>query len=130
MNLIRDIFDQLYSDKVEITPAKDAPPKHRYFVISGKDGPRWIIPCNPALGWPALRFWTPFNFTSRLLWQGLIEAYRLRGLGLVPGVDTIGVAGTGGSVGCGVVPSSGVLSRAELGLPGNTRTLGCKNGIC
>jgi len=96
MNLIHDIFGQLYSDKIEITSAKDAPPEHRYFVISGKDGPRWVIPCNPALGWPALRFWTPFNFTSRLLWQGLMGAYRLRGLGPLPGVETIGVAGSGG----------------------------------
>jgi hypothetical protein len=96
MNLIHDIFDQLFSDKIEITPAKDASPEHRYFVISSQGEPRWIIPCNPALGWPVLRFWKPFNLTSRLLWKGLCGAYRLRGLGSVPGVEIIGIAGTGG----------------------------------
>jgi len=63
-----------------------------FFVIPGKQGPRWVLPENPAHGWPALRSWRPYNFASQGKWAVLMAAYRAGLLGLVPGIVKISIA--------------------------------------
>jgi len=71
----------------------EVPPENRFWIIPGKQGPRWIIPQNPKHGWPVLKYWRPYDLSSRLKWMGLIAAYRTGQLGLVPGVLAIGISG-------------------------------------
>ena len=68
------------------------PSVQSFFVIPGKQGPRWIVPENPAHGWPALRSWRPYDFASQGKWALLMAAYRAGLLGLVPGIVKIGIA--------------------------------------
>jgi hypothetical protein len=66
-----------------------------FWVLPGKQGPRWVIPCNARLGLPVLRQWRPYSFTSLAKWQGLLWLYSSRLLGYVPGVKTISINVTG-----------------------------------
>ena len=64
----------------------------RFWVIRGKDGPRWIVPGNPAHGWPAPRHWRPFDAASQVKWALLMGAYLSGLLGCIPGIGEIVVA--------------------------------------
>lgn len=62
-----------------------------YFAIPGRHGPRWVLPANPSHGRPALHMWRPYDTVSQIKWAFLMRAYRLGLLGLVPGVEKIGI---------------------------------------
>ena len=68
------------------------PSPQSFFVIPGKQGPRWIVPENPDHGWPALRSWRPYDLASQGKWAVLMGAYRMGLLGLIPGIAKIGIA--------------------------------------
>lgn len=71
----------------------DVPPEDRFWIIPGKEGPRWIVPQNPRHGWPILKQWRPYELLSRIKWTALLAAYRIGQLGVVPGVVAVGVLG-------------------------------------
>ncbi len=106
--------------------ARDAPPEWRFLVIPGPDGPRWIVPESPALGWPALACWRPFGRASRAKWAAAAAAYRAGQLRRLPGVARIGAAPPAGDARDGwaalgwdeAAPPAPVVS---IGVPGPTR---------
>ena len=94
-DLIAKIIDKVFPPgSSPAWNADDVPPQERFWVIPGKSGPRWIIPRNPLLGWPALRQWRPYDLSSRLKWAAITTAYRTGQLGMMPDVALMGVAGS------------------------------------
>ena len=90
---IKEIIKCLYPEGVDLANASDVPHQERFFVISGKNGPRWIVPRDSMLGWPVLNQWRPYNISSRIQWAMIIAAYRSGLLFLVPGVIELGLDG-------------------------------------
>ncbi|MBW1975516.1 MAG: aminoglycoside phosphotransferase family protein [Deltaproteobacteria bacterium] len=92
--LIADIISKVFPARSPLVwEADEVPPEDRFWIIPGKEGPRWIVPQNPRYGWPVLRQWRPYDLTSRVKWAALMAAYRTGQLGMVPGVVAVGVSG-------------------------------------
>ncbi len=93
-DLIIRIAHRVFPPRTEIgwNPAEVAP-DCRFWVVSGSQGPRWIIPCDPGHGRLFLSQWRPFKAGSRLKWWTLMAAYRRDQLGHLPGVMPLGVTG-------------------------------------
>lgn len=67
--------------------AESGPPGCRYWLVPGNGGePRWILPHEQKFAWPFLQQCRPYKFLSRMIWQGLMAAYRGKSLGRVPGI--------------------------------------------
>lgn len=104
----------------------EAPPEWRFLIVPGPDGPRWIVPEAPALGWPALAPWRPFGRASRAKWAAVVAAYRAGQLRRLPGVRALGAVPPAGGAGDGWAalgwdedaPPAPVVS---IGTPGPTR---------
>jgi len=94
-NVLSLMLRKLYSSEVHIAfNDKDVQLDERFWVISGKNGPRWIVPQNSYYGHPILKDWYPYDLSSKLKWLIIRTAYRVGILGLLPGVNGLGVAGS------------------------------------
>lgn len=93
-DLIAKIISEVFPPRSHLAwNANEVAPEDRFWIIPGKEGPRWIVPQNPRHGWQVLRCWRPYDLSSRLKWMGLMAAYRTGQLGAVPRIVAIGVAG-------------------------------------
>jgi len=79
------------SDANAVTPSDNSPLEHRFFVISGEYGPRWVIPENPKWGFNYLKQWKPYSRSSYIKWLVVLAAYRTGFLGKVPGIAHISI---------------------------------------
>lgn len=57
-----------------------------FYVISGHNGLRWIIPKNPKQGVRVLADWRPYGIVSQIAWLALRTLYSLGAASLMPGV--------------------------------------------
>ena len=103
-------------------PPKEVPPSQRFYVISGQWGVRWIIPVDPSAGWPALRQWRPYCFSSLAKWRTLTLAYRSGLLAAVPGVHVVGLSRLDAVAG-GSEDLTGAVPTIYIGTPGRHRKL-------
>ena len=93
-SLVFNIFSQLYGDNIVVTEqCHNVPSSHRFLIIPGKHGLRWIVPAEPALGWPVLQQWRPYDVRSILKWNLLGVAYRWGRLGSLPAIYKVGIEG-------------------------------------
>jgi hypothetical protein len=60
-----------------------------YFVIPGRDGPRWLIPERPCASASVLSAWHPYDLSSRMKWFVLRMAARAGVLRLLPAVSSV-----------------------------------------
>jgi hypothetical protein len=60
-----------------------------YFVIPGRNGPRWLIPERPCASASVLSAWHPYNLSSRMKWFVLRMAARAGVLRLLPAVSSV-----------------------------------------
>jgi thiamine kinase-like enzyme len=95
--------------------------KNRFWIIPGREGPRWIIPHDAICGWPVLNQWRPYGLSSRLKWAALMAAYRSGQLGLVPGVVGIGVAWNKNWDHLGWIDEKSPVPVIYIGTPGPAR---------
>lgn len=94
VELITDVITKVFPAGLELLwKADKVGQKDRFWIIPGKEGPRWIVPQNTRCGWTVLKQWRPYDLSSRLKWAALMAAYRTGQLGLVPDVVGVGVLG-------------------------------------
>jgi hypothetical protein len=103
-------------------PPKDVPPAQRFYVISGQWGVRWIVPVDPAAGWPALRQWRPYGLSSLAKWRTLTLAYRSGLLDALPGIRVVGLPGAL-PLATGHHDVSNTVPSIYVGTPGRHRKL-------
>lgn len=123
-SLVVEIFSKLYDGTVAITEqCRQVPSSHRFLIIPGKHGPRWIVPAEPAFGWPVLQQWRPWDITSRLKWLAISSAYRSGRLSLLPGVCEIGLVGCSSAdwAQVGAPPGSASAPTIYIGTPSSTQ---------
>jgi hypothetical protein len=70
----------------------EVPPEDRFWIVPGRNGPRWLIPQEKKYGVSVFQQWRPCNFTSRIKWKILYVAYCTGRLSLIPEVESIGIA--------------------------------------
>lgn len=75
-----------------VEDASEVEPLLRYFVISGPQGPRWLVPQDPRLGLPVISSWRPYGVQSRIKWFALLRLYQLGQLRQMPNVTSIGMS--------------------------------------
>jgi thiamine kinase-like enzyme len=94
---LKKIVPGLFSAGIEfLEPSLDISSVNSFWVIPGKSGaPRWLLPEDPRLGLPGLKYWAPYDILSRLKWFVIVSAYRMGRLGWLPGVHKIGIADHG-----------------------------------
>lgn len=57
---------------------------HSFYIISGRNGPRWIVPVNAKLGKQVLAQWRPYGVVSQLGWFVLRQLYSFGVASLIP----------------------------------------------
>jgi hypothetical protein len=67
----------------------------RYFVVPGKDGPRWLIPARSQASTSVLSSWRPYSFSSRIKWFVIQMAVRAKALHLVRNVSSVSASHRG-----------------------------------
>ena len=98
----RDVLDSELITKVvqKIFPAGseiiknplEVPPEDRFWLIPGRNGPRWLIPQKRKYGLSVFQQWRPYKLASCIKWKVLYGAYYTGRLGLIPEVKSIGIA--------------------------------------
>ena len=95
-HIIADVVSKLFPPgSTPIPDAQEIPPQSRFYVIPGRERPRWIVPWQAKLGLAALSIWRPYRPASRIQWAGVLAAYRAGCLRALPGVTTFGVEAEG-----------------------------------
>jgi len=79
---IENIFAGLPRRSIDVHPLK-------FFVVLGRDGPRWLVPEDGSNVDPALASWSPYRFSSRLKWHVVRRAKRVGILNLLPFVHSL-----------------------------------------
>lgn len=93
-NLLNKIVAKVFPAGAELTlNPREVEPDERFWVISGKRGPRLVIPQNPEYGMQVLKQWNPCTRWKKNFWSLILAVYRKGLLGAVPGVLSIGVSG-------------------------------------
>jgi hypothetical protein len=69
----------------------DVPPKDRFWLIPGRNGPRWLIPQEKKYGIHVFRHWNPYEISSQVKWKILHAAYYWGYIGSMPGIQAVGV---------------------------------------
>lgn len=93
LTTIDQIISQVFPQQATIIKdASQAKIQERFWLVSGNNALRWIIPQNSKYGLPILKQWRPYGSLSHLKWRTLITLYRLGKLDKLPGVSSIGVA--------------------------------------
>ncbi len=119
--LITDIVAGLFPPgSALVERAGEVPPDSRFYVIPGKEGPRWIVPWQAWRSRGALSLWRPYNPVSRLRWAALTAAYRAGLLHSAPGVTAFGVTLAGAWAHLGW-PDEPPTPTIYVGTPGPTR---------
>ena len=72
----------------------DVVPEERFWIIPGKNGPRWLIPQDIRYSRLIFRYWNPYDLISRAKWKILHGANCMGRLGSVPGIASVGIAGS------------------------------------
>ena len=71
----------------------DVPLKERFWLIPGKDGPRWLIPQERKFGLLVFQQWSPYRLDSIVKWKILYAIYSAGRFGMLPGVRALGISG-------------------------------------
>ncbi len=58
----------------------------RFAVISGNNGPRWIVPIDQSFGNNVLSQWQPYGYSSLIKWYIIRLLYRFGGISKIPGI--------------------------------------------
>jgi len=85
-SIVETTLSSLYG-KFEFSPASST--TISFLVISGREGPKWIIPSNSSYGLTALKQWRPYSVKAYLKWQLILTAYQLGLLPYLPNIETI-----------------------------------------
>jgi len=94
-NIIRDIVNKGFPSNSEIVDnIKDVSPEERFWIIPGKNGPRWLIPQDARYNTLIFQHWRPYDLVSRAKWQVLHSATFLGQLDLLPRITSVGIAGS------------------------------------
>ena len=89
---INQIISQVFPQEASlIEDASQTKIQERFWLVSGNNALRWIIPQNSKYGLPILKQWRPYGSLSNLKWRTLITLYRLGKLDKLPGVSSLGV---------------------------------------
>jgi len=78
---------------IQVSDASDAKVDERFWVLSGSNVPRWIIPQDTRHGSHVFRCWKPYGLISQVKWRILYAFYRIGLLGWIPGVTSVGISG-------------------------------------
>lgn len=90
--LLGDLFKSLFPPDFKIVAEPDGQPvSERFWLVPGGFGSRWVVPHDPAYGWPVLSQWRPYDKYSLVKWKFLTAMYRSGQLGAVPGVISFGI---------------------------------------
>lgn len=93
-DIVINFFSKFYNGKIHVTERLETTKvENRFFIIPGKDGPRWIIPQNPDIGLSVLYQWHPYDLISKIKWKILLCAYKKGIIGEIPGIKGIGING-------------------------------------
>ena len=124
VDLIAAIITKVFPAGSELLwNADEVEQKDRFWIIPGKEDPRWIVPQNTRCGWAVLKQWRPYDLTSRLKWAALMAAYRTGQLGLVLGVVGVGMLGSPDKSWdhLGWIDEKSPVPVIYIGTPGQTR---------
>lgn len=70
--IIREIVDKGFPAGSEVVDdIRDVAPEERFWVIPGKDGPRWLIPQDTRYRSLIFQSWYPYDFVSIAKWKVL-----------------------------------------------------------
>jgi len=83
---VESILHQISLDKKQLDADKGV---DSFYIISGHNGPRWIIPKNPKQGLQVLADWRPYGLVSQIAWFALRTLYSLGAATLMPGVKRL-----------------------------------------
>ena len=93
--LIKKAINGIFPPGSEIADnSLDVPPTERFWLIPGKNGPRWLIPQEKKYGLPVFQQWSPYDLASRLKWKILYAVYSAGQFGMLPGVRALGISGS------------------------------------
>ncbi len=119
--MVEDIFRACWGGEVTVHNDPDEVPAcQRYFIIPGRDGPRWVVPCESGYGLSVLANWRPYSLRARLSWAALLQCYRIGLLRSIPGIRTVGVEAGSRS---GYPSPEEVTPVIYVGTPGPSRKL-------
>jgi len=124
VDLIAAIITKVFPAGSELLwNADEVEQKDRFWIIPGKEAPRWIVPQNTRCGWAVLKQWRPYDLPSRLKWAALMAAYRTGQLGLVLGVVGVGMLGASDKSWdhLGWIVEKSPVPVIYIGTPGQTR---------
>lgn len=122
--LLEDIIYQIFPSGSDLSwDASQVGPDDRYWVIAGKQGPRWIIPQNPKYGLSVLTQWRPYGTLTSMQWQAFLTIYRIGQLGLLPNIQAFGIseAQTSSWESLGWMRSHAPVPVIYVGTPSDTR---------
>ena len=63
----------------------------RFYVISGHNSPRWIVPINPKQGKEVLAYWRPYGVVSQIAWFVLQRLYSLGMVSIMHGIEPLSI---------------------------------------
>lgn len=120
---MQPLLERLFPPGCEIVAAASVPKSHRFVVIPGDDGPRWIAPLDWNLSEKVLRQWSPIARASRAKWRLAMIAHRLRCIGHIPGAAVVGVANLDRSAWAqvGIADESDIVPVIYVARPSTTR---------
>jgi len=93
--LIKKAINRIFPPGSEIADnSLDVPPKERFWLIPGKNGPRWLIPQEKKYGLLVFQQWSPYDLASIVKWKILYAVYSAGQFGMLPGVRALGISGS------------------------------------
>lgn len=88
-DFVENVTSKVFPPESTLTDSNTVPSLNRYWVIPAAKGyPRWIVPQQAKLGQNVLLQWQP---SIHLKWRILFWLYRMRLIGIFPGVKSIGI---------------------------------------
>lgn len=94
-NIIQELVNNGFPNNAELVDdITDVPPEERFWIVPGKSGPRWLIPQDARYNTLIFQHWRPYDLVSKAKWQVLYSAAFLGQLNLLPGLTSVGIAGS------------------------------------
>jgi hypothetical protein len=95
ISLIKKAIKGIFPKGTEIANnSVDVSPEERFWLIAGKNGPRWLIPQEKKYGLIVFHQWRPYELVSVVKWRLLQTAYFAGHLQILPGVCALGISGS------------------------------------
>lgn len=90
---LEHVVARCFGAEARLSPAP-RPDATAYLVVSGRAGPRWLLPARPTeASLHAARSWRPHGRAAALRWRGVIAAWRSGVAARLPGVEPVWIAG-------------------------------------